>query len=508
MNDLKFIAARIDGLGGRLYTIVNAMILAYKSNCQWGFCWHDYYKNAIKAYENIVKEEDFFSKDFVQKYSFTKSIAPGSPLFFQNGKKSIEALIKKPWDKEFGYYAPLLNLNDQLSDISEKEYKNLFEKFFKEIDFCDEIKENLKKIDNKAKDLKDFVAIHFRGKDIIYQEDVNIYCLASMFYKLMPIEIVKEIIENEKDKNIILFSDMDENARIVCDDFAKKGIKIQLASEILKAYKTKRTKYDLYEVYFLSKARTIYRGGSSLFSRFATMIGKAKSVDIYADKKETINIILKNHNYFKTDEELRASSLFVAYMLAKGQNFDKEFLLDLITKANAYKHTNVTITHHLIIMLGLNEKFDEIEQCLQKQDLDKFSKSLFLKTFAGIIFSESFDIYLKAANANRPLICFIASKIYAFKKDLLKAFQYAKMAYDNGNLQIIKELYLSLSSEYALHLKQELNVLKTRLVKPENDINTYDNAKNRIKNHLAYKFGRALIENSKSIKGYIKLPFI
>ena len=36
----------------------------------------------------------------------------------------------------------------------------------------------------------------------------------------------------------------------------------------------------------------------------------------------------------------------------------------------------------------------------------------------------------------------------------------------------------------------------------------FGTAKARIHNHLAYKLGLALIENSKSIKGYIRLPYV
>ncbi|WP_096016768.1 hypothetical protein [Campylobacter lanienae] len=36
----------------------------------------------------------------------------------------------------------------------------------------------------------------------------------------------------------------------------------------------------------------------------------------------------------------------------------------------------------------------------------------------------------------------------------------------------------------------------------------YDTAKSRIKNQLTYKLGEAMIENSKSLWGYIKMPYI
>lgn len=41
-----------------------------------------------------------------------------------------------------------------------------------------------------------------------------------------------------------------------------------------------------------------------------------------------------------------------------------------------------------------------------------------------------------------------------------------------------------------------------------NFIKHYGTAKSRIHNHLSYKLGQALIENSKSILGYIRMPYV
>ena len=38
--------------------------------------------------------------------------------------------------------------------------------------------------------------------------------------------------------------------------------------------------------------------------------------------------------------------------------------------------------------------------------------------------------------------------------------------------------------------------------------NIYTSAKFRVQNHLAYKLGLAFLQNSKSLKGFIRMPFI
>ena len=51
---------------------------------------------------------------------------------------------------------------------------------------------------------------------------------------------------------------------------------------------------------------------------------------------------------------------------------------------------------------------------------------------------------------------------------------------------------------------QNLNSTKNLL----NFLKNFGTAKERVHNHLAYKLGQALILNSKSILGYIRMPFI
>ncbi|WP_273402634.1 hypothetical protein [Campylobacter avium] len=53
---------------------------------------------------------------------------------------------------------------------------------------------------------------------------------------------------------------------------------------------------------------------------------------------------------------------------------------------------------------------------------------------------------------------------------------------------------------------KDLEKLLSSIQRPQATI--YTSAKLRIHSHLAYKLGQALIENSKSIKGYIRLPYV
>ena len=53
---------------------------------------------------------------------------------------------------------------------------------------------------------------------------------------------------------------------------------------------------------------------------------------------------------------------------------------------------------------------------------------------------------------------------------------------------------------------KDLEKLLSSIQRPQATI--YTSAKLRVQNHLAYKLGQALILNSKSLKGYIRLPYV
>ncbi|EAJ4311436.1 alpha-2,3-sialyltransferase, partial [Campylobacter jejuni] len=50
--------------------------------------------------------------------------------------------------------------------------------------------------------------------------------------------------------------------------------------------------------------------------------------------------------------------------------------------------------------------------------------------------------------------------------------------------------------------------LKMSIINPKITFIQANSAKVRIQNHLSYKLGQALIENSKSILGYIRMPYV
>ncbi|MFQ6341844.1 hypothetical protein [Campylobacter sp. VTCC 70190] len=71
--------------------------------------------------------------------------------------------------------------------------------------------------------------------------------------------------------------------------------------------------------------------------------------------------------------------------------------------------------------------------------------------------------------------------------------------------ELIEEYMLKTNTPAQTHLlERQISSLSHQL----NHLKTFSTAKQRIQNQLSYKLGQALIENSKSILGYIRMPYV
>lgn len=86
--------------------------------------------------------------------------------------------------------------------------------------------------------------------------------------------------------------------------------------------------------------------------------------------------------------------------------------------------------------------------------------------------------------------------------------EYNEAYTETDNLLKIILSYNVLSEYDILRESQVLKVNNKNKPSNQTDKNHYRKAKSRIQNHLSYKLGQALIENSKSIFGYIRIPYV
>ncbi|EOH9963731.1 hypothetical protein ACXR4C_000554 [Campylobacter jejuni] len=86
--------------------------------------------------------------------------------------------------------------------------------------------------------------------------------------------------------------------------------------------------------------------------------------------------------------------------------------------------------------------------------------------------------------------------------------EYNEAYTETDNLLKIILSYNVLSEYDILRESQVLKVNNKNKPSNQTDKNHYRKAKSRIQNHLSYKLGQALITNSKSILGYIRMPYV
>ena len=147
------------------------------------------------------------------------------------------------------------------------------------------------------------------------------------------------------------------------------------------------------------------------------------------------------------------------------------------------------------------EFFSHKESLFPKRDLSLYEENYYLKE-------------IKAEHLDK-----IANFIVDFSKDrkrLLDSKDKELLSLKENNHNLNNELsnknedisrLKSLNSELINSLNQALSKLDENS-KHLSFLKNFGTAKQRIHSHLAYKLGQAMIENSKSILGYIKMPFI
>ncbi|MCW1676385.1 hypothetical protein OLS47_06495 [Campylobacter jejuni] len=84
-HDILVISARKDGFGARLNAMFNAWYIAQKLNCAFGFVWPKpngpmsfFNKNNknLDVLFDIFSEDELFSQEFCNKYSYTAKLEP------------------------------------------------------------------------------------------------------------------------------------------------------------------------------------------------------------------------------------------------------------------------------------------------------------------------------------------------------------------------------------------------------------------------------------------------
>ncbi|TQR33657.1 hypothetical protein DMB92_01875 [Campylobacter sp. MIT 99-7217] len=516
------IASRGDGLGMRLTAMITGIWLAKKLDFKFAFIWEEgdflnmpYIKNKDIVDVSMASKEEVFSKEYLQEYATNGEALYGYPAslkdeFFENNL----SWFKNPDNlyKNYGYYTA-----DYFLHYIEKFgfYQELKE-CFESIDFSDKFKE----IQNYSKIIKEqlsdhsnkICALHIRGAEWVYSDDEGgLHCPnAWINSRFFPYELALEIAKTElsNGNSVIIFSqDRSVDLRLIKHIKKELGEKSKIVRAVDLFSHKNYTNFEeaFFEINLMSKADKIYATGSSGFSLVAQAISANTNQSIYQlySTKELCEIIIKNIN-LKTSDKQKAMSYYFIYYFLREDNFNKAF--SYLKKAIETNDKSITFKVIFMDCLFRLKEFDQIEFILKnlvKSDLRELEGGLY---GSGTYFGWIFDFYENIRKCytnfqnkqNYPYISFIAAKISFHKQDTRHAEQYLQFC-------LQKEPNNEIFLEFYEQLKYKNNVLLTGKNQQES-IKT--SAVSRIKSHLSYKLGQAMIENSKSIKGYIRMPYV
>ncbi|EOU2154051.1 hypothetical protein ACNS8W_000830 [Campylobacter coli] len=284
------IANRTDGTGSRLISLMNAMYLAKILNKQVKFTWKNYIPftkdsdtNNFRKVENdnvsilglcVESHTEIFSKNFIDKY-FLESI--NGSIFGIDGKvyTNFDLFLKELKVNKYDYISvPLSDLSTRVfKDIDDLEYRKYMQNIWKDIEFS----ESVKKIVNMAKQtcmkFKDFICIHIRSGDAIYDyAEFRKFNLQSI-YHATPCEIAIGIIQKNKNKNIVLVGDDLLSIRQIAKFCNFKNVFVM--EDFRNSNQLSNMELFFYDVIFMSYAKILY-GTNSAVVRLANYIGNQK----------------------------------------------------------------------------------------------------------------------------------------------------------------------------------------------------------------------------------------
>ncbi|EOG3979267.1 hypothetical protein ACLBTG_001230 [Campylobacter coli] len=539
---LLFVAARGDAFGSRIMALLNAIWLSKKFRCKFGFVWNALFH--IKQDDNVQHktvmpslplEEEVFESIFIKKYSYTKLLKsyPGSIFQYKAANKmSIDRLLEKPYSHDFGWYVAGGFIDIYLDGLQDGEYLTGLRNAWREIQFLPDFNDSIQKGIDEAGKLGEFVSIHIRCADMCYS-DFRFIMLRNYKYRhIVTVEMALAIIDYELNRQNVLICGDD---LALLDSLKKhysnqpRKFKLYSMNDFVNKY-TFKTNIEqiLFELYFRSKSSLIY-STKSTFGILPYLVSESSRLNHIYDfcsKNDYYKYIKSNIGKIVVHDYQLAASYFVLFIMGIEIEVDINELYIYIRKSLSHDKLNITYQLFLFFTLlrkGKNSQAEKYICFLFK----KYPKSIF-----SFIQKEPLNIYkniiteIMSLQEKKYNFSFLfASAVYSHHKD----YENSLLCYNKiiGNIELETFSYLVANLLENLHvirnedekckfLDRIYNSLSkancaTQFNQPQSKLSFqahHGTAKSRIQNQLSYKLGQAMIVNSKSLLGYIRMPFV
>ncbi|EPT4297008.1 capsule biosynthesis protein CapA [Campylobacter jejuni] len=498
------IAGRDDGFGERMRALLNALYISKKFGFKFGFVWRDINNiqnlldgKVLIPWANLPTREYLFDQDFIKSY-YRQDIefAYETPVLWSLYRQSIKNILKKPYEKEWGWYSTQGDLSEYFTDVDEGEYRTELVSCWKQIDFSSHVKKIFEKAHSKFLDIGKFVAIHIRTGEVIHDEfyrNILYHCR----YKIFPYPFALEIAlkEIKKGHRVIFFGDdlnLIQNLKEYCS-FNKQAQENIFSIDDIIAFEQLDNGYDrlLFELVLMSKSEYIFGSGTTGFSRCASWIENKIFINIFDHLSliEQYEIILKYIDIENIDDLYRSCNYFFLFLLSEQFEFNFDIKLRYLSKSLRYDSGSLNSEVFYINLLLQNEKFKEADDRLEQVICKNKKKFFDLLLGYGQNPTFPYDIYMNYYFKDFDQysnIFYVACRIFSefnIPESRVNTYypNFHPIIFDQFKMFIFKDLPKS---------DQEIGAVK------------------KIRNHLAYKLGVAAIKNSKSLWGYIRMPYV
>lgn len=285
-----FVANRHDGMGERIRTILNAMVLAKKYKGEFVFSW----VTDDMLFHATSDKDLIFNKDFQQRSLRERTNLEKLKLL---PIRKIPNLKEEDLEKYDGILIEQFNI-ERLLPYPYKNFESIsYQQAFNEIGFSDRLMD-AKNYANSINLSNKTVAVHIRAGDIVYGRYRNM----SVFYeKVTPFYLLEHVIENliNNEFDIIIFGQDDG----FCNYLAGKH-EATYSKTFLK-FEYNESQIALFDVVLMSRCEAIIAGHSG-FAVLSEWIGASKLKDCYEYFSDSKNII----NEFKRFYDDRTSFLY------------------------------------------------------------------------------------------------------------------------------------------------------------------------------------------------------
>ncbi|SUW97572.1 sugar transferase [Campylobacter jejuni subsp. doylei] len=505
------IANRHDGFGMKLSTIITGMYVADVLGFKFKFSINKTEdqtdgKNDIAILKNgiigvnLIDKNSIFDSRFINDY-YISNVAYGgydSSILYDRAKKIEDFSNPIFFEKNFGYYSNTdIPKGCFVDNITKEELLARLSEKYKNIKFSNLLKNVISHIDYIIDEyrLNSFIAFHLRGGgDVVYgdsRKEAFDWCMNRHF----PYEVAIELILTKYSNDNIILVSQDKSADFKLIEYAKKinpKLSIYSSSQFYKKEYT-GDQIMFFDLEILARSNFIISTGYSQFSNCAVMMhGKTENISFYdlLSDEQIYNIIYKYIDVLGLHDMQKAYSYFKLYYYSKIlKNTSNNALLQYIEKAYVLDKSNELWLAIIIDCLFDNKDFCKINKLLSNiKNFDKYVQVLIPKYFSFDILFAMQDKYIDfKPDESYPYISFIAAKILIKKGCYNEALKYCDYFIDKGSCG---DLFLNLQNKPKITY----------------NIDTLDVS--NPKEHLSYKLGEAIVSNSKSFTGLLKLPFI